>query len=194
MHGHATLVTGPAQEPVGILEAKDHLRVDTADEDGHILGLITAVRKHLEDAYGIAMITQTWDYAIDRFPTGRFIELPRPPLQSVGSVTYHDEDLSTSTVLSSDDYQVDTLSVPPRIALKRGESWPTDTLRRSSGVVVRFDAGFGDNPSDVPDSIQQAIKIGVSDLYENRESEVTGTVVARLGFAWRALMANHEAF
>lgn len=192
--GHFDLATAPQTEPVSTAEAKTHLRVDGSDEDTYIDALVTTVRRYLEQAYGVAMVTQTWDYALDRFPPAPWIELPKAPLISVGSITYYDEDLSTSTVFASSKYQVDTIPTPAVIALKRGESWPSDTLRRSSGVVVRADFGFGANATDVPESMRHAIKIGVADLYEHRESEVTGTVVARLGFQWRALMANDETF
>lgn len=192
--GHFSLDAGPDDEPVTTAEAKEHMRVDGSDDDAYIGSLVTTVRRYLEKTYGVAMITQTWNYALDRFPFGPRIEIPKAPLISVGSVTYHDEDLSTSTVFDSAYYQVDTIPSPPVIVLKRGESWPSDTLRRSSGVVIRADFGYGDNASDVPEDMVHAINIGVEDLYTHRESEVTGTVVARMGFAWRALMAPFEVF
>lgn len=60
----------PEIEPISLIEAKNHLRVDsdfTAD-DNLISGLITAARQEAEHICRRALITQTWKLAIDYFP------------------------------------------------------------------------------------------------------------------------------
>lgn len=187
-----SLVTAPAAEPVTTAEAKSHLRVDTTDDDTYIDSLVKSARLWVERTNGLGLVTQTWDGALDEFPGGDgVIVIPKYPLVSVSSVTYHDDDLSTSTVFSSASYQVDILTRPPLIALKSGVSWPADTLRASSGVVVRFVAGFG-AASAVPEDIKHAIKLLVGSMYQNREPEVVGATVSRVGFAVDALLAPHR--
>lgn len=187
--GHLTIVTAPAAEPITTAEAKSHLKVDAADEDTYIDTLIAEARGWVEELSGRALITQTWDLALRGFPKSREIVLPRAPLQSVTSVTYYDEDLSTSTVFSSSNYQVDTLRTPGVIRLKHDVFWPTDTLRESSGVVVRFLAGYGASGSSVPATLKHAIKLRLADLYVNREPEMAGTVVARFSNTAERLIA-----
>lgn len=194
MPGSLTLVTAPTVEPVSLAEAKDHLRVDGDDEDTLIEALVGAARAWVEETYGRALTTQTWDLALNGFPRCRWISIPRAPLQSVTSLTYYDEDLSTSTVFSSANYQVDTLRTPGVLALKNNVFWPTDTLRPSSGVVVRFVAGYGATAASVPEPIKQAIKLLAGTMYLHRETEVTGTIVARIGFAADALLASYRVW
>lgn len=187
-----SLVTAPAAEPVTTAEAKTHLRVDTTDDDTYIDTLVKSARFWVERTNGLALVTQTWDGALDEFPSGDgVIVIPKYPLVSVSSVTYHDDDLSTSTVFSSSNYQVDTFTRPPRIALKSGVAWPADTLRASSGVVVRFVAGFG-GAAAVPEDIKHAIKLLVGQMYNHREPEITGTIIQPVRFAVDALLAPHR--
>lgn len=188
-----SIVTAPAEEPISTAEAKDHLRVDSDKEDFYIASLVASARRWIENTRGMALVTQTWDGSLDAFPYGGAIVIPKYPLVSVTSVTYHDDDLSTSTVFSSAKYQVDTRKRPPRIFIKNGESWPTDSLRLSSGVVVRFVAGYGAD-SAVPDDIKHAIKLLVGQLYTFREPDVTGTIVSRLGFAFESLLLPYGLY
>lgn len=142
MDGWPKPVTLPRAEPISLEEAKDHVRQSHSADDTYIGVLIGAARARVEKITGRALVLQTWDYALDGFPHDERLELPRPPVRAVSSVTYHDDDLSTSTVFSSSKYQVDMLKTPAAVVLKYGESWPSDVLRQSSGVVVRFRAGY----------------------------------------------------
>lgn len=185
-------VTGPVVEPVSVEEAKDHMRVDLADDDALIAGLITAAREHLEGQARpqLAMITQTWQYVADGWPAGDTLVLRPWPLQSVTSVKYTDED-GTEATFSSSNYVVDTYGSPARVRLKTGVSWPTVTLQALNGLVVEFVAGYGNTSASVPQRLRQAILLLVSHWYENRELVMTsGAVPKALPFAVDALMQN----
>jgi uncharacterized phiE125 gp8 family phage protein len=67
------LVTPPVAAPVSLAEAKAHLRVDFDDEDALISGLIDAATQHLDGWSGVlgrALMPQTWEMSLDRFPAG----------------------------------------------------------------------------------------------------------------------------
>jgi uncharacterized phiE125 gp8 family phage protein len=188
------LVTAPTSEPVSLADAKHHLRVDITEDDDYIRGLVTGVRLHVERVIlQRALITQTWDLYLDAFPAGD-LELPYPPVQSVTHVKYTAEGEAQATV-SSDDYLVDTYSTPGKIRLQSTAVWPGDTLIEVNGVVVRFIAGYGDDDTDVPMTIRQAILLLVGDLYENRENTLIGVPgsLQVLPFAAQALLANERA-
>lgn len=188
-----TVATAPASEPVTTAEAKTHLRVDSSDDDTYIDTLVKSARMWIERTNGLALVNTTYDGSINAFPhTDGAIIIPKYPLSSVTSITYYDDDLSTSTVFSSSSYQVDTRTRPPRIVIKNGSSWPTDSLRLSSGVVVRFVAGFGATAASVPEDIKHAVKLLVGSMYAHRGPEVTGTIVAKIGFAVDSLLAPHR--
>jgi len=165
------LVEGPAVEPVTLAEAKLHCRVDVDDDDDLITTYIQAAREYAETVTRRALITQTWDYYRDGFPSGDTLKVPLPALQSVAGV-YYTPDGGSEQTLDSDDYEVDTVSEPGRIVLARGASWPGDVLTRINGVRVRFTAGYGDAASDVPGIIKLAMKLLIGHWYENREATV----------------------
>ena len=55
------LVTPPALEPVSLAEAKAHLRVGHADEDGLIGALIAAARRLAESQTGLCLVAEPWE-------------------------------------------------------------------------------------------------------------------------------------
>jgi len=187
-----TLVTEPSEYPVTLEEVKAQCRIDGSNEDAYLTSLIKAAALYTERRQWRALITQTWDLVMDEFPEGDTIIIPKPPLQSLSSITYTDSDGNTST-FSSDSYIVDTDSEPGRVVLKSGESWPSDTLQEAAAVRVRFVAGYGDNPSDVPETTRIAILLLVAHWYENREPVALGTGVREIPFGLRALIDLEHA-
>lgn len=166
-----TLVTAPAAEPITLQEAKDHLRVDGADDDALISALITAARERIDGPYGWlgrAILTQTWDFYLDEFPAGTCIYLPLAPVQSVVSVTYTDPNGASQTFA---DYALGAdLDSQPRLVLGWEKAWPA-TRAIAEAVKVRFIAGYA-TPAAVPAPIKAALLLTVGHLYENREAAV----------------------
>jgi uncharacterized phiE125 gp8 family phage protein len=171
------LVTPPASEPVSLNEMKLHLRVDHSDEDALIQALITAARQHAETVTRRQLVTATWELREDAFPPGLEWMLPLPPLRSVTSIKYLDEN-GVEHMFSSANYIVDTASEPGRIVLKSGSSWPGGPLYPANAVRVQFTAGYGD-AADVPEPIRAAIKLLVGHLYEHRELAYESVYAAR---------------
>ncbi len=124
------------------MEAKNHLRVSGTDEDGTIAAILTAAWKYCEEVLlHRALLPQTWDLWLDEFPDEDYIEIPRPPLQSITSIKYYGTD-DTEYTMTATDYFVDTKSEPGRVSLAYGKTWPSTVLRPINGVVVRFVAGY----------------------------------------------------
>jgi len=163
-----TTVTSPELEPISLSDAKDHLRVDITTDDALIEGYIAAAREYAENVTRRALITQTLEYVLDGWPSGVEIQLPRPPLQSVTSVKYVDDDDVEHTFAPS-NYHAVTAGQPGRIVLGEDSSWPTDDLRPGGAITIRFVAGYGNDPEDVPRLIRQAMMMMIGLLYENRE-------------------------
>ncbi len=143
-------------------------------EDVDVVALLTAAREWVEKRLARALITQTWRYTIDRFPGCLTIELPRPNLLTVSSITYVDNDGATQT-MSTNDYAVDTDHFPGRIILAYGASWPS-TREHPNAVTITYTAGYGATRASVPAPIKAAIKLRLSDLYMNREGAFVGTI------------------
>ncbi|HVZ70429.1 MAG TPA: head-tail connector protein [Rhizomicrobium sp.] len=159
------LITPPAIEPVTLAEAKAHLKVDVTGDDALIGALIAAARARAEWHTGRAFITQSWVLWLDNWPERNCVEIPLPPSQAVTSFTIYATD-DTATVLDASLYRVDISSGPARIALKSCAL--VAGLRPLNAVAIAFNAGYGDNASDVPQAIRTAILEIVAGLYTNR--------------------------
>lgn len=172
------LITAPTAEPVTLAEAKAHLRVDNSDSDTLITALIVAARERAETETRRALITQTWDLYRDAFPSWELI-VPKPLLQTVTSITYTDSNGVTQT-LATDQYLVDSNSEPGRITPAYGLVWPS-TRWQTNAVKVRFVAGYADAAA-VPQSIKSWMLLAIGSMFENRESELTGSISKQLEF------------
>ena len=147
------LITPPAREPLSLALAKEHLKIDSTftDDDNLIQGLIIAARKYCEGFQNRAYLTQTYDLWLDHFPSGKYIDIPLPPLQSVTSIKYYGTD-DTEYTLAATEYDADTKGFVGRVVLKYSKTWPSTVLRPSNAVVVRFVAGYNTYSSTVSTS------------------------------------------
>jgi uncharacterized phiE125 gp8 family phage protein len=180
-----SLTVSPSIEPLSYQDVLTHLRINPWDESvdetsvSYIESLITAVRMDTESFLNRALITQTWTYYLDNWPDVDWIELPKPPLQTVNSVTV----LSAVGVPSalSVSYLVDTVSEPGRIILAYEESWPTDIiLSPMNPIQIEFVCGYGDLREDIPEDIKIPMLLQIGSMYEHRE-EITEKPINRLG-------------
>lgn len=183
-----SLTTAPENEPLTAQEVMAHLRLEDDDENDWIETAIVAIREIVErDILNRALITQTWDMAIEDWPDDDELEIPLPPLVSITSITYYDTD-DVSAVFASSSYDVRTKREPGYVKLKYGETWPTVALRPSEGIVVVFVAGYGAEAANVPAQIRKAMLMMIAHLYENRETIVTGTTATELPFSAEFLL------
>jgi uncharacterized phiE125 gp8 family phage protein len=196
------LVSPPSIEPVTLAEAKAHLRLDTDVDDAYVAALIVAARERVELFLRRALITQAYEYTIDRFPvnayliyTTSFIDLPRPPLQSVEWIKYIDTAGNLQTLPPATCVVDASSNEMGRVALAWNQFWPI-TRWSINAVVIRFVAGYGDAAENVPQAIRHGILIEISSLYENREDVVVGQTInmvplsERLLWPYRALTAD----
>lgn len=163
-----TLVTAPEVEPMSLTEVRAALRVDETETGYQLLGLISAARHAAEGYTRRALVTQTWDLKMDRFPCWT-IYVPKPTLQSVVHITYVDTDGVTQT-LDPSTYLVDTSSTPARITPVFGGIWPVARYQNNA-VTVRFVAGYG-LAAAVPDGIKTWMIIRIKHMFENPDAVV----------------------
>ena len=175
------LKTAPVKYPISLKEAKEHLRIEIGEtaEDDYIDSLIAAATDKAEQFLHRRLITQTWYYYLETWPAGDTIVIPFGKLQSVTSIKYKDEDGDEST-WSSDEYIVDIKTDPGEIVLDYNESFPDDTLYPSNAITIEFLCGYGTSGSDIDPMILSAMKLIISDLYENRETEIIGVTISKL--------------
>lgn len=172
---HLRLISGPAGEPITLAEAKAHLRVTTDADDTLISLWIAAAREQVEGLTGRALLPQTWELRIDRFPGWRrSVELPIAPLLAVQSIAYSAVD---GTLLTVDASGYDVLrsggprAMPGRILLMPGALWPVARARDMQAVRITYQAGYADAAS-VPAALRSAVLLLLGELYESREASI----------------------
>jgi uncharacterized phiE125 gp8 family phage protein len=169
-------VTAPAVEPLSLADAKSHLRISASDtsEDAYIANLIVAARQFVEapiaPGLDIAIVTQVWDLFFDEFPSSplEYIDLSPPPLQSVVSVRYTDVVNGLTTITLPNAAFIVDGGVARDARLVAATGWPTASLPRADGVVVRIKVGFGDVAAAVPEAMVIILLQLVAAMHRNR--------------------------
>jgi hypothetical protein len=200
------LVTAPVNLPLTLAEVKNHIKLDSdhTEDDAWIMGAIRAATQRCEDHTRRCLITQTWSIWFDRFMAGqeewwdgvrqgsiselisckRYLELRKAPVQSVSYLKTYD-DTDTATTAATTVYMVDTVSVPARLALRNGQTWPTTILRPLNGIEIQTVCGYGANPGDVPQAIRQGMLNDIAHQFEHRGDAVddNGQIIQSLGLS-----------
>jgi uncharacterized phiE125 gp8 family phage protein len=187
---HLQRTAPPAVEPVELVAAKNHLRLEIEDDDELVYGLIVAARELVEGWTSRSLITTGWRLTLDGFsgywpwptslersidPGGR-IKFPIADVLAVSAVNYLNTSGST-VLLGSSNYTV-VPGAPGYLLPAYGTSWPS-TRRYHGALTIDFTAGYGPAPADVPGFVKQAILLLLGHLYENREATVTSSIGLR---------------
>ena len=164
----AVTSVAPVKEPVTSAEFKSYIRLDGTAEDTYIAGLKSAARLLVEQLTNRKIITQTVQVLFDRMPFGAGnIDIPFPAVQSVTSVAYRDTagDVETETgyTLRAGNHNMFAALQEPT------SGWPS-TDDEPQAWTFTYVVGYGDDPSDVPESLRQAIMQIAAGWYEHRES------------------------
>ncbi len=192
------LITAPTVEPISLVEAKAHLRVDHSDDNTLIGAYIQASRSYVDGKDGFlgrALVTQTWELVLDEFPDAE-IKIPLPPLQEIVSIKY-DDTAGVEQILDPAGYSVDDISEPGWVVPVTA-GWPTP-IDAINAVRIRFIAGYApnaDSPPDltanVPGSIKAAMLLHIGSFYAHRESIVVGQTAVLLPWASEQLLRPYR--
>lgn len=173
----ASLITAPTLEPVSATALADHMLLEADHPDrsnGVLVDFQQSARAYAEDITRRALLTQTWDYYLDAFPSCNYIKVPFGRLQSVTHVKYTDTDGDETTMTVSTEYLVETNGDGyGRIVLPYGVTWPSDALYPSNPITIRIVCGWTAATS-VPAQIKLAIKMLATDAYEHRGERFVG--------------------
>lgn len=172
------LVTAPSVEPLTTAEAKTHLNISGTSQDTYVSTLITTARRQVEKYLNRALITQSWKVYYDHWHYELMI--PFGSLQIVGAspgpaspvVKYYDIDGTLQTWASSNYWTVTTTD-PGRIIRAYDVTFPELQYGRPDAIEIAFTAGYG-VAADVPEDIKHAMKLLITNYYENRGDVVIG--------------------
>jgi uncharacterized phiE125 gp8 family phage protein len=138
----------------------------TTEQDTRIESLLAVATSLVEDDLHRALLTQTWQMNLERFPfVCNEIFLNRPPLQEeTVEIKYYDKANAQQTWDPS-NYVVDALSEPGRVVLVPTKRWPV-TYCRPDAVQITFDCGY----EQVPEGIRTAILFWTKILFDNPDA------------------------
>jgi|APSaa5957512622_1039677.scaffolds.fasta_scaffold50304_2 uncharacterized phiE125 gp8 family phage protein len=180
----------PASEPISTADAKAHLRVTHSDDNDYIDSLVKAARMHAEQFTDRAIITQTWEAYLQKFPGSgnqNEIMINKCPVTSISKIEYYDSD-NTLQTLSTDVYEAVTELEPAIIRLAANQSWP-EIYDRKKAIIITFVTGYA-NAAAVPMPIIQAMKFIIGHHYENRQDVITAMAVNEVPLASQYLLNN----
>ncbi len=147
---------------VTLAEVKEWLKVDSADDDVLIQALIDSAVTTAEKLMNRDILTGTWINYRQSFDED--LTLRRGAFQSVTSIETLQEDIYV--VLDAAEY---TVSIGGSFGvICQIETIPTFDHPDCNAIKITFKTGFGDDESFVPEDIKAAIKLMVSNWYENR--------------------------
>jgi uncharacterized phiE125 gp8 family phage protein len=171
-----TLTAAPAVEPISLAELKLQARIDYSDEDALLALIIAAARAKCESYTGRSLITQTWAQMLDEFPAFE-IELLRPPVTAINSVTYIDTAGATQT-LSSPLYTLDAATHPGWLLPAYATDWP-DTRDQANAVTITYVCGYA-SAAAIPADLRAWLLLTAAFLYAQRETMVLDGKVAEI--------------
>lgn len=165
-------ITGtPALDSIITLaELKEHLRVDSTDEDTLITAYRDAAISFIQDYCNTQLGDVSAVAYMDSFYNARF---PVGPVVAIASVQYKDTANATQT-LDASKYWFDIKTKATRITFDNTPDLYDDTF---NAVQVNFTLGYTE--ATIPKPIITAIRLMVGHLYENRQEVTNGGGVPR---------------
>ena len=160
-HAHISVVTPPAVEPINIVDVRKFIRVNFTTDDQIIETLMKSARDWMERYLRRALITQTIRLDLDWGPA--WVELPRPPLQSVVSVECVG---LNGAIFTADPASYYVIPEARLIGLQPSSVWPVHIT--PAGWRCTFIAGYGDTPDTIPSQIISSMWNIVAAMYDNR--------------------------
>jgi uncharacterized phiE125 gp8 family phage protein len=178
-------IIDPVADAITIHTAKKQCEIGVSDSthDTHLHRLIVGAVSDVERFTRRALITQTWEFTQNRFPAWD-LALPRPPIQSVDSIEYIDDNGVTQT-LSSSLYQVNGNS-PVVVCPAHDQVWPSTRPSTLDAVTITFTAGYGTDSTTIPAEFQNVIAELVAFRFMNR-GDVQGKMPDHIMWSLKSL-------
>ncbi|MHA0333667.1 head-tail connector protein [Sphingomonas aquatilis] len=160
------VVVEQALPVLSLVEAKEHLAVDSDDNDALIAGYLDAATAHIDgpDGWlGRSIGVQTLEARCDVFRDA--MQLSYGPVLDIVSVDYLTPG-GTAAVVAPVDYEVRGWILGSAF----GRRWPA-VGAHPEAVRIKYRAGY----DDVPPAIKAAILLMTGDLFRNRDTVAATT-------------------
>lgn len=156
--------------PVSLADLKSHAQIPHGVEDLKLQEFIRDATEYVEQRGQVSLIQQQIRLALDYWPSGCTVAVPRGPLVSVQNVNYLNS-AGVATVQAS-GWRADTRSNPGGIYFSDDVEL---TTADGEGVVwVNLTCGYGTTAGAVPAQWRQLILVIATHCYQRREMAAGG--------------------
>lgn len=181
------LLIPPAVEPILLVQAKNWLRIDHADEDELVTALIASARLAVESASGRMLISQTWRIVMDAWPEGDIV-IPLAPVRKVVALRTLSA-AGVSVVIAPSSYVAGVAGGHGRIRFLTKMPEPEITI---SGIEIDVELGFSSNSQGMPETLKTAMRLLIARWYEQRGDVESDGAFERMPSAVVALIAPYR--
>lgn len=195
------VLEAPTEPIVTLDEMKRHLRVDHTDDDELIEAYTAAAEARIDGPNSITgRCFRVWRLRLLLPMFAVRIPLPFPPVVSVDSITYLDNNGDVAAFAETDQWRVigENAAHGGIVALLEGVEWPSLYATADPDKVrIDYTAGYVNfnSPEDarpIPKDIPHVIKLMVGSWYDHRASDVIGTTAAQLPLGVEMLIAPYR--
>lgn len=180
------VIASPVNFPISLQDVKRNIGI-TIDDDSQDLSIFESIKSltnWTEEYLNRSLITRTLSLDFDELECD--LVLAKEPIQSITSITYYDT-ANTQQTVPAEYYSLDTSSAVASIYLNYGYSWPSSLEYRNS-VTVTYVSGYGDNGSDIPESIRKAMLIIMDNWLRYQATTASGLPVSTIPYAAEQLL------
>jgi uncharacterized phiE125 gp8 family phage protein len=174
----------PAVYPISLTDVEEALNLPPGTDTDRLNSLIESSTDDLERDIDMALISQTWRFALDKFPSSYYdytIFIPKGTTISVSSFTYQDTDDVEQTLVDGTDYEISQVGTEARIIPI--DSWADTYTDKDSVVVLDVVLGIGTSEANIPGWVKEAlilkIKAAYEDCYDKFEKPYNSAVIKR---------------
>lgn len=141
-------LAGPSVEPITLARMRAYLRLDGTEEDDLVTALVVAGRVSVERQAGLALIEQSWQFALTAWPKDRAIRLPLHPVLRIAELRVFTED--GPVIVAPDSYRIEMRGDVAWLVVA-GEAPEPGVL--TGRIEIDIVCGFGPDPADVPEPL-----------------------------------------
>jgi uncharacterized phiE125 gp8 family phage protein len=197
------IVTAPAVELLTLDEAKEHLRFRSDSKNAEITRMIKTMRQSIERYLKRALITQEWKVYYNQWNCELIIPFGNLQLRAASVdpvvelrplVKYYDTDGTLTTLDQDDYYWVDNKTDPAKIIQKYDVTYPELQYGRPNAIEITFLCGYGAAATAVPEDIIHALKVMLTNYFENPGSVVVGNVVNEIPGHVKNLLHDYRLY
>lgn len=193
MNNYYTIKGDEPNCPITEADLVNYLRLDGSPGCQELSIFMNAATRVAISYLQRALLTQRYTYQIDGIPyigtklrsalSGSEItyldevNLPFAGLINLVSVEVIDQD-GVATTVDPDSYIVDTVAVPSRIKFVQWGAIPMDD---SDKLKIVYDAGYGEDTTEVPEGIRLGLLMLAGYMYEHRGECAPATSLSKSG-------------